>query len=128
MSAQLSIFDFPPPDVDKARAEKRANLATVIDHGAICDTPAARNTDPDSSHAAARAVRLNGSRASIQQRALEIVQKLPGLTVVEIAVQLGLQSHTVGRRLSDLFQAERIKKGTEDRYVDGLPYTTWWPV
>lgn len=124
MSAQLA-FDMPAPDLAKARAHRRANVEKVIEHGAICDTPAARNTDPETSHKAAEHVRLNGSRASIQKRALEVIEKLQGLTVVEIAVQLGLPSHTVGRRLSDLCMAKRIRKGAE-RYVDGLPYLTWW--
>lgn len=125
MSAQLA-FDLPVTDLDKARAQRRANVSRSIRQRLICDTPAARNTDPESSHVAAGVVKANGSRATLQHRVLDVVQRLEGLTVVEIAVQLGLHSHTVGRRLSDLAMAGGIRRG-EQRYVDGLPYTTWWP-
>lgn len=126
MNAQLDIFDLQVPDLEKARATARANLAKVIDDGMICDTPAARTTDPETSHVAAEAVRLNGVKASLQKRLLELVQRLPGLTVVHYAAQLGLHSHTVGRRLSDLKNAQRIRANGE-MYVEGLPYTTWIP-
>lgn len=127
MSAQLDIiFDRAPLDPGQARAQARANLATTIEDRLICDTPAARNTDPATSHVAAQAVRLNGVKASLQKRLLEVVKLLPGLTVVHYAKQLGLDSHRVGRRLSDLKNAGRIRADGE-MYVEGLPYTTWWP-
>lgn len=116
----------PAPDLDKARAERRANLASNIAAGLLCDTPIARNTDPNASHAAAEFMRASGARASQQQRILDVVRRLPGLTVVEIAVQVGLNDHKVGKRLSDLANAAKIERGDE-RVVEGLSYTTWWP-
>lgn len=121
--AQLGIRQ--PPDLDKARAERRANVRHAIDDGLLCDTPIARNTDPETSHAAAAFLRSSGARASHQQRILEVVRRLPGLTVIEIAVQCGLNDHKVGKRLSDLATAGKISRG-EERQVGQLSYTTWW--
>lgn len=115
-----------PPDLDKARAERRANVARGIEHGLLCDTPIARNTDPETSHQAAEFMRATGAGASQQQRILDMVRRLPGLTVVELAVQVGLNDHKVGKRLSDLANAKKIERGDE-RVVGSLSYTTWWP-
>jgi hypothetical protein len=131
IGAQARKYGVPPPrrappDLDKDRAARRANLAGNIAAGLLCDTPIARNTDPDTSHAAAEFMRASGARATQQQRILDVVRRLPGLTVVELAVQVGLNDHKVGKRLSDLATAQKIGKGDE-RHVNGLPYSTWWP-
>ncbi len=115
-----------PPDLDKARAQRRANVARNIADGLLCDTPIARNSDPATSHGAADFLRRTGARASQQKLILDVVRRLPGLTVVEIAVQCGLNDHKVGKRLSDLAHAQKISRGDE-RVVNGLSYTTWWP-
>jgi len=120
-------LDRPPPDLDKARAERRANVARNIADGLLCDMPIARNTDPATSHAAADFLRTSGTRTSHQMLILDVVRRLPGLTVVEIAVQCGLNDHKVGKRLSDLANARKISRGDE-RQVGNLGYTTWYPL
>lgn len=126
---QIAMFeqDLPIPiPLDKARAQHRAVVKKEIDDGLIVGTPAARNTDPETSHKAAAHIIANGSRASIQKRCLDMVEQLPGLTVNGIGKQLHLHSHTVGRRLSDLAKAQRIVEGPV-RIEDGIAYTTYWP-
>lgn len=119
MTEQLAI------DFDKARAQRRAYVGRDIAAGLICDTPAARVTDPDTSHEAADFIRAT-SKANHQQRILDCVQRLPGLTVIEIARQVGLDHVRVGKRMSELETAQRIVRG-EKRRVGKLNYCTWFP-
>lgn len=122
----IEKYSRPPPDLDKARAQRRANVAQDRRAGLIADFPAARNTDPETSHAAAQQVRKSGAKAAHQQRVLDAVLRLPGLTYRELAVQCGLERHEVARRLPELERALLTRKG-EERVVDGYSYTTWWP-
>lgn len=116
----------PPPDFAKARAERRANLAQDVGQGLICDTPAARTTDPETSHEAADFVRETGTKAAHQQLIVDAVRRMPGLTVIEIGVQVGLSHVKVGKRMKELETAQRVFRG-DKRRVDGLSYLTWWP-
>jgi hypothetical protein len=122
----------PPMDLDKARAEHRARCRRDEQQGLIVDAPAARNTDPETSHHALARLQANGTRASDQKRVLEKVLALPGLTYLELAVQTGLDKHTVMKRLNDLQgkgkrpSAPLVRKGAT-RLVGRLTYTTWWP-
>jgi len=128
VNAQLSLLDLPlAMPIEKAQATRRANVARNIDDGLISETPAARNTDPETSHEAVDHIHETGQRAAHQKIVLEMVLKLPGLTYRELGVQTGLERHAVMRRLHDLVDAGRVVKG-EKRQVGKLKYTTWWPV
>jgi len=70
----------------------------------------ARQTDPLSSHAAAK----RSSRASAQRKAcLEEVLKHPGKTAAEIAIATGLEPHCSSRRLPELRGAGVLKNGLQ---------------
>lgn len=144
MNAQLAfdVFATVPLDPPKARAQRRANVARNIEHGLISETPAARNTDPETSHKAVEAILESGLRATNQQKVLEAVRRLPGLTYVELAKQCGLEKHEVMKRLNDLKggivmlksgSIERprlVVKGEARSYFDGRQTrscVTWWP-
>lgn len=127
MNAQLSLLELPlPMPIDKAQAERRSNVTRNIDQGLISEAPAARNTDPETSHEAVDFIQATGQRAAHQRIVLDMVRKLPGLTYRELSVQTGLERHAVMRRLDDLVDASKIVKG-EKRLVGKLRYTTWWP-
>lgn len=127
MSAQLA-FDLPVTDLDKARAQRRAAVSRNIRQGLIAEVPAARETDPLTSHAAIKATTESGKRTTHQRRVLDCVTRLPGLTFHEIAVQVGLNEHATMKRLGDLkgSRPPLVRHG-EARVVNGRPCVTWWP-
>jgi hypothetical protein len=97
------------------------------------ETPAARSTDPVTSHLAAEAITKSGER----QRQIDIiaafVRENPGLTSKEIAVAMdreGIDRYTTGRRLPDA-EGIYVKRGAARRCTasKGMPLCiTWWPL
>lgn len=75
------------------------------------ETPAARATDPQSSHAAADLVTLTGTRHNHMGLVIDAVRRFPGLTSAELTPHTGLERHEVARRTSDAETAGAIVKG-----------------
>ena len=88
----------------------------------------ARNTDPFTSHEAARETEASG-RASAQRRiCLDEVLKNPGKTAAEIAEATGQERHAPSRRLPELREAGLVKNGTARTCsVTGRMSITWFP-
>lgn len=127
MNAQLT-FDLPVMDIGKARAVRRASVSRNIQQGLIAEVPAARTTDPETSHEAADLVTRTGKRATHQLLVLDCVRRMPGMTYHHIAVQTGLERHEAMRRLGDLKgSAPPLVRHGEPRIVNGRPCVTWWP-
>ncbi len=88
----------------------------------------ARNTDPFTSHEAAREAEASG-RAGVQREVClaEVLTK-PGKTAAEIAVATGLERHAPSRRLPELRDAGLVVNG-EARVcaVTGRMSITWFP-
>lgn len=107
MNAQLDFF----PKVGNRRIE----------------TPAARATDPQSSHAAADLVTSTGTRQNHIAIVIEAVRAHPGRTSAELTRYTGLERHEVARRTSDAETAGAIHKGAIRRCdVSGRSAVTWW--
>lgn len=66
------------------------------------ETPAARASDPQSSHEAAAVHTATGKRAAQQARALEAVRAFPERTSAEIASRAGLDRYELARRLPEI--------------------------
>ena len=94
----------------------------------LSNTPIARNTDPESSHIAAREITYSGSRASQQIRVLEAVTNYPGNTSHELSFKIGMDRYQIARRLPELESNGFIQKGQlrKDRINDRM-VVTWWP-
>lgn len=71
----------------------------------------AKNTDPDTSHDAARHVVRTGLAAVQQDQTVAAVRKYPGHTALEIATKLGIDRYMLGRRLSECEKAGRVLRG-----------------
>jgi hypothetical protein len=65
------------------------------------ETPAARRTDPESSHLAAEHVNANGVRAAQQQAAFAAVKAFPNHTSRELAKLCKRKRHELARRLPE---------------------------
>jgi hypothetical protein len=74
-------------------------------------TPAARRTDPESSHQAAEIHALSGKRAHQQDQAAAAVRQFPGLTSLELAGMTGLDRYMLARRLPECETAGRVRRG-----------------
>ncbi len=95
----------------------------------IAATPAARNTDPETSHLAAEENTLSGRRAVQQHAVLAAVMAHPGLTSRELAQAAGMDRYVAGRRLPELEAAKRVRKGeARECRVSKRRAVTWWPV
>lgn len=105
------------------------------DTTAPVETPAARHTDPITSHLAAEEHTASGIRGEQQRRALAAVRAIPGLTSFELALRSGIDRYELGRRLPEL----RISKAVFNPQVDddelftrrctvsGKRAMEWWP-
>lgn len=90
--------------------------------------PAARSTDPGTSHQAADEITASGRRQTLAEQCLEVVRtQPPGLTAGEIGEVSGLGHDRVWRRLSDLKNQGKIEAG-EPRRWHGKAQVTWYPV
>ena len=96
------------------------------------ETPAARTTDPTTSHIAAEKHTASGQRRSNMQAASDLVRRMPGLTSWELSKHIDLGDdtyHELARRLPEAVKAAVVVKGTSRKCsVSGNLATTWWPV
>lgn len=92
-------------------------------------TPAARNTDPVSSHLAATEVTVSGEReAQIMQVAMEVKNYI-GYTSRELANITGLDRYMLARRLSDAEKQSLVKKGPQRKCsIADRMAITWYPI
>lgn len=90
-------------------------------------TPAARNTDPQSSHIAAKRVTLSGIRANQQIEVFRLVKKYPGLTSAELSRKTKkLDRYQIARRLPEL---KGVRKGVPRHCgISKQSCDTWWPI
>ncbi len=102
-------------------------------------TPAARNTDPESSHIAATAVTKKGVRKLRQQALTKLLIKefAWGKTSAELARivdpehfpdDYGLRRSEVARRLSDIKHITARKGKTRKCTELGTTAAEWWPL
>lgn len=93
------------------------------------ETPAARATDPATSHEAAHAITASGRRHSQRERVAAALARWPGLTTAELAERMGIDRYVVGRRMSECETAGDAVRGDKRRCrVNGRTAETWWPV
>lgn len=92
-------------------------------------SPAARTTDPESSHEADRHMDASGKRECQQRAVLEAVRANSGLTSKHLAQRTGLDRHMVGRRLPELERDGLVRRGpVVNDPDDGRQGVTWWRV
>lgn len=92
------------------------------------ETPAARATDPVTSHIAAEEVTKSGLRGRQQKEVYEALRKFPGRTSAELAVVACLDRHAVARRLPELKKAGFATYDEEERrlcWVTNRPCVVW---
>lgn len=86
----------------------------------------ARNSDPETSHAAAEEVETSGVAADQRRRCLEGVRAAPYSTAAEIARAVGLERHAPSRRLPELRDAGLVVNGpSRICAVTGRASITW---
>lgn len=66
------------------------------------EPPIARNTDPESSHIAAKDIKDSGRQMMQQIECLYLVREFPGLTSRELAEKKGADRYMFSRRLPEL--------------------------
>lgn len=95
----------------------------------LIETPAARATDPITSHLAAEDVTRSGKRVQQQHQAAAAVRAKPGMTSFELAIACGLDRHMLGRRLPECAKGGAVTKGDlRECGITGHKALTWWPV
>ena len=88
-----------------------------------------RQTDPTTSHHAARESELSGRAASQRAICLAWVNSHPGQTAAEIARAVGLERHAPSRRLPELRKRGVITNGdVRTCTVTGRQSMTWLAV
>lgn len=93
----------------------------------IVATPAARWTDPDTSHDAAEHVTRTGARGHQQRQAAEAVRNFPGKTSLELAEAAGMCRFMLARRLPECLTAGTVRRGqSRTCSVSGRRACTWW--
>jgi hypothetical protein len=73
------------------------------------ETPAARFTDPESSHLAAAEITASGARAHQMAQAVAAVRAFPRSTSFELAMATELDRYMLGRRLADARTAGQVR-------------------
>lgn len=89
-------------------------------------TPAARATDPDTSHIAAETVTKSGVRAHQQRQVLAALREWPGCTSAELARHAHMDRYAVARRLPELVPQYAFQGGSRECQISGRPAVTWW--
>ena len=89
-------------------------------------TPAARSTDPETSHIAAEAVTTSGVRAHQQRQVLAALREWPGCTSAELAQRASMDRYAVARRLPELVPTFAVQGTARRCQVSGRPAVTWW--
>lgn len=80
-------------------------------HATLWDLRLSRNTDPQSSHDAAVKVNASGKRDAQCGAVLRALANHPGSTSMELAHFMGIERSITGRRLPDLEQQGKVKRG-----------------
>jgi len=95
----------------------------------VVETPAARATDPVTSHIAAAEHTASGKRGSNVAAVIDLVRAAPGHTSAELSRHSrDLTRHEVARRLPEAETAGAVFKGAKRRCeVNGSLAMTWWP-
>lgn len=102
-------------------------MAEEVQLDLFSDQPIARNSDPQTSHQAAREITASGKRASQQHQCLEAMKFWPGKTSAELASLMGVDRYMVARRLPELRDANKVVNGMARRCrVTGKRAMTWW--
>ena len=92
------------------------------------NTPAARNSDPITSHLAAEVITRSGKRNLQRIQTALAVQAQPGHTSSELSWLLELDRYMIARRLSECVTAGVVRKGPKRTCgVSGLKALTWYP-
>lgn len=89
-------------------------------------TPAARNSDPHTSHLAAEAITDSGERGCQQQSVESLVWRYPYRTSAELAMFGPLDRWQIARRLSEIETAGRIKRADARRCTIGSRKALTW--
>ncbi len=93
------------------------------------ETPAARATDPSSSHDAAEHVTATGLRAQQQALTIAAIRAFPGLTMQELSERTGICRFQLGRRVSECETAGAVRRMPKRKCsVTGRLAEPWWPV
>ena len=91
--------------------------------------PAARNSDPETSHEAAEQVTESGTRWTQINALVRLVRRHPGLTGNELARYGILTERQLSRRLSDAHKANLIYPGKKRKCSEtGFNARSWYPV
>lgn len=91
-------------------------------------TPAARSTDPRTSHDAADHVTKSGKRAAQQRLAASAVDSYPSLTSMELSVRTGLCRFMLARRLPECRTAGTVRMGvSRSCSITGRSAHEWHP-
>lgn len=109
MSAQLALSFDPAPRMMRV------------------ETPAARATDPTTSHLAAAEHTASGKRGHQQAQAVAAVRAFPGRTSFELALATDLDRYMLARRLPECETGRAVKRGEPKRCsVTGKLAMTWY--
>ncbi len=125
MSKQLSMFEPSPRDASglAPAVRQKANLP-----------PAARTTDPITSHQAANEVRRNGQAKSDADEIYRVLSVHYGMTAGEIAAKLGGNEKNwtnvrVTRRTCEMEEEGRIRRGpARECRAKWRRMISWWRV
>ena len=91
------------------------------------ETPAARNSDPITSHLAADAITASGMRFSQQKQVADAVHRHPGHTSQELAELTGLDRYMLARRLPECETGGTVRRGEPKHCtVTNRLTLTWW--
>jgi hypothetical protein len=89
--------------------------------------PAARSTDPATSHEAAKRVTRSGLRHRQMDDVVGLVERFPGRTSKELAEISMLDRHMIARRLPDAEKVGLVMRGRPKVCsVSGGRAVTWW--
>ncbi len=92
------------------------------------ETPAARNTDPETSHEAAEHVTASGTRAQQQAQTIAAIRAFPGRTMQELAELTGYCRFMLGRRVSECETAGAVRRMPKRKCaVTGRSAEPWEP-
>src|SRR5690348_8790511 len=92
------------------------------------ETPAARRSDPESSHLAAEEITRSGKRGQQQAQTIAAVRAFPGSTTFELAMRTDIDRYVLARRASECETGGAIRRGEIKRCsVSGRMALTWFP-
>jgi hypothetical protein len=93
----------------------------------LSNSPVARDSDPVSSHLAAKEITGNGKRASQQRIALDAVLDHQGCTSLELSQTCALDRYQLARRLPELEEYGLVEKGPiRPCSIGKRPAVTWF--